>query len=203
MPEVPEAMSRLVPTRSILWSIVLMVLGFVAIASPIASSIGAALVIGWLVFISGLVQLVHAFQSKGIGHIVWKLLVAAFYLVAGVYMIAHPASGIGRADSRARHIFLRGRRRGYHRLVLDSKERRFRVDATQWNRHPVSGLHDLESMARHFVMVPRNPGGHQPVHGWNGSADDGPGGSQAPERSREQSVPRTPGGIACRIGAGK
>jgi uncharacterized membrane protein HdeD (DUF308 family) len=90
MPEVPEAMSRLVPTRSIVWSIVLMVLGFAAIAAPIASSIGAALVIGWLVFISGLVQLVHAFQSKGIGHIVWKLLVAAIYLVAGVYMIAHP-----------------------------------------------------------------------------------------------------------------
>jgi len=75
---------------SILWSIVLIVFGFAAIGSPMASSFGAALVIGWLVFISGLVQLVHAFQSKGIGHIVWKLLVAAIYLVAGVYMIAHP-----------------------------------------------------------------------------------------------------------------
>jgi uncharacterized membrane protein HdeD (DUF308 family) len=90
MPELPEVMSRQVLTRSILWSILLIILGFIAIASPIASSIGAALVIGWLVLISGLVQLVHAFQSKGIGHIVWKLMVAAFYFAAGIYMIGRP-----------------------------------------------------------------------------------------------------------------
>ena len=94
MPEVPEVMSKLVPTRSIVWSILLIVFGFVALASPMAISFGAAIIIGWLVFIGGLVQLIHAFQSKGIGHIVWKLMVAAFYLAAGVYMIARPALGL-------------------------------------------------------------------------------------------------------------
>jgi uncharacterized membrane protein HdeD (DUF308 family) len=93
MPEIPEV-SRQVINRSILWSILLIILGFVAIASPIASSIGAALVIAWLVFIAGLVQLVHAFQSKGVGHILWKILVAAFYLAVGVYLIAHPLLGL-------------------------------------------------------------------------------------------------------------
>lgn len=90
MPEVPEVMSKLVPTRSIIWSILLMVVGCVAIASPILSSIGAAFVIGWMVFLGGLVQFIHAFQSQGIGHIAWKLLAATFFLVAGVYIIAHP-----------------------------------------------------------------------------------------------------------------
>jgi uncharacterized membrane protein HdeD (DUF308 family) len=71
-----------------------MVFGFIAIASPIASSIGAAVVIGWLVLISGLVQLVHAFQSKGIGHIVWKVVVALFYFGTGVYLISHPVLGL-------------------------------------------------------------------------------------------------------------
>jgi uncharacterized membrane protein HdeD (DUF308 family) len=94
MPELPEIISSRVLTRSILWSILLIIFGFVAIASPIASSIGTAVVIGWLVFIGGLVEFVHAFQSKGIGHIIWKLLVAAFFLVVGVYLIAHPALGL-------------------------------------------------------------------------------------------------------------
>lgn len=94
MPELPEVMSRQVLTRSILWSVLLMVFGFIAIASPIASSIGAAVVIGWLVLISGLVQLVHAFQSKGVGHIVWKLVVAVFYFATGVYLISHPVLGL-------------------------------------------------------------------------------------------------------------
>ena len=87
MPEELEVISKGITTRSIVWSILLIVLGFAAIALPVASSIGAALVIGWLVFIAGLVQMVHALQSKGIGHIVWKLLVAAIYLVAGVYRL--------------------------------------------------------------------------------------------------------------------
>jgi uncharacterized membrane protein HdeD (DUF308 family) len=79
---------------SILLSILLIIFGFLAITLPVATSIGFALAIGWLVFFGGLVQLVHAFQSKGIGHIVWKLLVAAFYLAAGAYLIARPALGL-------------------------------------------------------------------------------------------------------------
>jgi len=94
MPELLEVMSSRVCSRSILWSILLIVFGLVAIASPIASSIGSAIVIGWLVFIGGLVEFIHAFQSKGIGHIVWKLLVAVFFLAVGAYLIAHPALGL-------------------------------------------------------------------------------------------------------------
>ena len=90
MPEAAEATSKRIITWSILWSILLMVIGCAAMASPIVSSIGAAFMIGWLVFIGGLVQFIHAIQSKGIGHTVWKSLVAAFYVVAGVYMVAHP-----------------------------------------------------------------------------------------------------------------
>jgi uncharacterized membrane protein HdeD (DUF308 family) len=94
MPELPAVISQGVPTRSIIWSIVLIIFGFFALASPVATSFGAALAIGWLIFITGLVQLVHAFQSKGIGHIVWKVVGAVFYLLAGVYMIARPGLGL-------------------------------------------------------------------------------------------------------------
>src|SRR5215472_9751170 len=78
---------------SIAWSIVLIVFGFLAIALPLAASLGVAIVLGWLISFNGVAQLVHAFQSKGVGHIAWKLLVAVVYLVAGVYLVLHPGAG--------------------------------------------------------------------------------------------------------------
>jgi uncharacterized membrane protein HdeD (DUF308 family) len=71
----------------------MIIFGVLAITLPIISSLAVAIVIGWLVIFAGAAQLVHAFQSKGIGHIAWKILVAAFYLVAGANLIARPALG--------------------------------------------------------------------------------------------------------------
>jgi uncharacterized membrane protein HdeD (DUF308 family) len=79
---------------SIVLAVLLIIFGVIAIALPLVSSIGITIVIGWLVLFAGIAQLVHAFQSKGIGHIVWKLVVAVVYLVAGVYLIAHPVLGV-------------------------------------------------------------------------------------------------------------
>jgi uncharacterized membrane protein HdeD (DUF308 family) len=79
---------------SITLSIILIIFGVLAIALPVATSVGVVIVVGWLVIFAGLAQLVHAFQSKGIGHITWKLLVAVLYLAAGAYLIAHPALGV-------------------------------------------------------------------------------------------------------------
>jgi uncharacterized membrane protein HdeD (DUF308 family) len=78
---------------SLVMAIVLILFGVLAITLPMATSIGVVIVIGWLVMFDGFAQLIHAFQSKGIGHITWKLLVAVFYLAAGFYLIARPGLG--------------------------------------------------------------------------------------------------------------
>jgi len=79
---------------SLLLSIILIIFGLLAIALPMVSSIGVAIVIGWMVIFAGIAQLVHAFQSTGIGHVAWKVLVALIYLAAGVSLIALPAAGV-------------------------------------------------------------------------------------------------------------
>jgi uncharacterized membrane protein HdeD (DUF308 family) len=79
---------------SLVLSIILIIFGLLAIALPMISSIGVAIVIGWMVIFAGIAQLVHAFQSKGIGPIVWKVLVALIYVVAGFSLIARPAAGV-------------------------------------------------------------------------------------------------------------
>ncbi len=79
---------------SLVLSIILIIFGLLAIALPMVSSIGVAIVIGWMVIFAGVAQLVHAFQSTGIGHIVWKVVVALIYLVAGFSLIARPVAGV-------------------------------------------------------------------------------------------------------------
>lgn len=80
--------SRLKP--SILWPVIMILVGMLALWLPIASSIGFARVLGWLMVFDGGFQLIHSFRSEGVGHVVWKVLVALIYLVAGMYFLMHP-----------------------------------------------------------------------------------------------------------------
>jgi len=92
-------MTPVIPSKagsggSIVWAILLIVFGFLAICLPFATSWGVVVVVAWLIVFSGAFQFIHAFQSKGIGHILWKLLVAILYLVVGFYFLLHPVLGI-------------------------------------------------------------------------------------------------------------
>ena len=94
MDTTPVALAKGSSGLSIVWSILLIVFGVLAICSPLATSLGVMMVIAWLVLFGGLAQLVYAFQSEGIGHIVWKLLVAFVYVAAGLYLLTHPGVGV-------------------------------------------------------------------------------------------------------------
>lgn len=91
--------------KSIVWAILLIAFGFLAIALPFATSWGVVVVIAWLIVLSGGFQFIHAFQSKGVGSVVWKLLVAILYLVAGLYFLINPLLGVA-AFTLALAIFL-------------------------------------------------------------------------------------------------
>jgi uncharacterized membrane protein HdeD (DUF308 family) len=90
----PAGLSNLGSGKSIVWAIVLIIFGFLAIALPFATSWGVVLIIAWLIVFSGGFQFIHAFQSQGIGHILWKLLVAVLYLIVGIYFLLHPILGV-------------------------------------------------------------------------------------------------------------
>jgi uncharacterized membrane protein HdeD (DUF308 family) len=75
---------------SIFWPIVMIVVGVVALWLPVASSIGVARLLGWLLLFDGGFQLIHSFRSNGVGHVAWKVLVAVVYLIAGIYFLRHP-----------------------------------------------------------------------------------------------------------------
>jgi uncharacterized membrane protein HdeD (DUF308 family) len=89
-----EAIPHRSSKSSLILAIALIVLGLLAMTLPTATSIGAVKVLGWLIIFDGFVQLVHAFQSEGVGRIAWKILIAILYLAAGAYLLANPLIGI-------------------------------------------------------------------------------------------------------------
>lgn len=75
-------------------AVLMLVLGFVAIAFPFFASVASTLAFGWVFIIAGIAQIVYAVQSKGAGQIVWKLILGLLYLLAGILVLANPLEGV-------------------------------------------------------------------------------------------------------------
>lgn len=76
------------------WGILMLICGFLAIALPLASGIGIAIVIGWIVLVSAVWHLIFAFRSRGVGGVLWQLLLALVYGAAGIVLLLYPLAGL-------------------------------------------------------------------------------------------------------------
>lgn len=90
----PSVVLRHASGWAIAGAIGLIVLGVFAMALPWATSFAFAMIVGWLLIFSAAIQIVHAFQLKGIGHLLWKLAVALLYLAVGCYFLVYPLMGL-------------------------------------------------------------------------------------------------------------
>lgn len=72
----------------------LVILGFVAILFPFATTIAAKIVLGWLFLIGGAGQIWHAFSTQKWSEFALNLLVGVLYLAAGAWLAFLPLSGI-------------------------------------------------------------------------------------------------------------
>lgn len=90
----PAAVARRASTWSIIWGVLLIVLGFLAIGSPMFTAVVVSVVMAWLIMFAGAVHVVLAFHAHGAGSFIWKLLVGLAYLFLGAYLITHPLLGI-------------------------------------------------------------------------------------------------------------
>jgi uncharacterized membrane protein HdeD (DUF308 family) len=79
---------------SIVWGVLLILLGLLATAAPFLAAVAVSVVIGWLIVLAGVVHIVVAFHSHGAGSVIWKLLVGIAYLCFGGYVLVHPVLGV-------------------------------------------------------------------------------------------------------------
>jgi uncharacterized membrane protein HdeD (DUF308 family) len=74
--------------------ILLIVLGVAAIAFPFVTTIAAKIFLGWLFLIGGILQIVHAFSTRGWSEFLLGLLIGVLYLVVGGWLAFFPLTGI-------------------------------------------------------------------------------------------------------------
>jgi uncharacterized membrane protein HdeD (DUF308 family) len=73
--------------------ICMIVLGTVALAITPAATIGTVIVLGWLLFISGIFEAVHGFQSRRSHSMFLHLIGGVLGVLVGLLVITHPAAG--------------------------------------------------------------------------------------------------------------
>ena len=74
--------------------IVLVILGGMAIMLPQIASIAVAILIGWLLLISGVIGLVNTFRMRGAPAFSWSLLSAILGIATGVLLLWWPLTGV-------------------------------------------------------------------------------------------------------------
>jgi uncharacterized membrane protein HdeD (DUF308 family) len=74
--------------------IVLVVLGLIAIALPPVAALAVDFLLGWLFLVSGIVGLVATFGMRQAPGFWWSLVSAALAILAGLVLLARPASGV-------------------------------------------------------------------------------------------------------------
>ncbi len=79
---------------SMLWGILMLICGILAISLPLASSIGLVIVLAWLILFTGISHLIFAFHYHSVGGVLWQVLLAIVYGVAGIYMLMNPLLGV-------------------------------------------------------------------------------------------------------------
>jgi uncharacterized membrane protein HdeD (DUF308 family) len=100
------AMVRQASTGSILWGVLLIISGLLAIGSPFLAAVAVNVVIAWLIVLAGVFHLIIAFQAHSAGSVIWKLLVGLAYICFGVYLIMHPALAVASLTLVLASLFL-------------------------------------------------------------------------------------------------
>lgn len=78
----------------ILWGVLLVIFGMLAIVEPYIAALALATFIAWLLVLVGVVHAVLAFHAHSGKRIAWKLLVALAYIFIGGYLLVQPALGV-------------------------------------------------------------------------------------------------------------
>src|SRR5581483_947494 len=75
---------------SIVWGILLIIFGALAIGWPLFAAMAVSALLAWLIVLAGFDHLIYAFNTKAGGGVIWAVLVGLAYIAVGIYMVTHP-----------------------------------------------------------------------------------------------------------------
>ena len=97
---------RQASTASILWGVLLIIFGVVALASPFLAAVAVNGLIAWLIVLAGAVHVMLAFRAHRPGNSIWKLLVGLAYIFFGGYLLLHPVLAVASLTLVLASLFL-------------------------------------------------------------------------------------------------
>ena len=74
--------------------ILLIIIGMAAITLPFVAAITIETVVGWILVISGVVQIIHSFRALSTGKCILRLLSGILYLAIGIIFLVYPLQGL-------------------------------------------------------------------------------------------------------------
>lgn len=98
-PDIERVQSAIATSLSGHWrlflfeGILLLLLGFAAIAIPPLATFAVEILIGWLLLASGIIGMITTFRMRSAPGFGWSLLSAVVGVIAGVVLLAWPVSG--------------------------------------------------------------------------------------------------------------
>src|SRR5258707_4569845 len=104
--QTPSEIVRQASTWSTLWAVSLIILGIVAVASPLFAAVVVNTIVAWLIVVAGVVHLILAFHTFRAGSMLWKLLVGLAYVFFCGYVIVHPGLGVASLTLVLASLFL-------------------------------------------------------------------------------------------------
>jgi uncharacterized membrane protein HdeD (DUF308 family) len=102
----PVGLTKRATSWAIGVSILLILLGIMAIALPFLAGIAVSAIVGWMLIFGGVTHLAAAFHVRGAGAVLWEILVGLVYLVGGGYMVFHPLIGVATLTLFLAGVFL-------------------------------------------------------------------------------------------------
>jgi uncharacterized membrane protein HdeD (DUF308 family) len=85
---------RTATTWSIVFSVLMIATGVLAISIPMIAGVAVTAVVGWLLLFSGLFHLAFAWRAGRPGAVLWQVLLGVLYGAIGFYVIASPVAGL-------------------------------------------------------------------------------------------------------------
>ena len=79
---------------SLVWSVLMMIAGLLAMTAPLIAGFAVTAVVGWLLVFSGALHLGLAWRGAHAAAIVWEILLGIVYGAIGFYVIANPIAGL-------------------------------------------------------------------------------------------------------------
>lgn len=73
--------------------VLLILVGSIALVYTPAVTLGTVVILGWLIFASGIIECVHAFQTRRWSGVLLQLLSGVLGLLIGLLLITHPVAG--------------------------------------------------------------------------------------------------------------